>query len=43
MLLDTVKADIQIDAAKLIKETLTIAKEEANKKAKDILVTAIQK
>ena len=37
------KADIQIDAAKLIKETLTIAKEEANKKAKDILVTAIQK
>lgn len=43
MLLDTVKADIQIDAAKLIKETLTIAKEEANKKAKDILVTTIQK
>ena len=43
MLLDTVKADIQIDAAKLIKETLTIAKEEADKKAKDILVTAIQK
>ena len=43
MLLHTVKADIQIDAAKLIKETLTIAKEEANKKAKDILVTAIQK
>ena len=43
MLLHTVKADIQIDAAKLIKETLTIAKEEADKKAKDILVTAIQK
>ncbi len=43
MLLETVKADVQIDAAKLVKETIAAAKEDANKKAKDILVTAIQK
>ncbi len=42
-LLKTVEDDIKIDAAKLIKETVAAAKEDANKKAKEILVTAIQK
>ena len=42
-LLKTVEEDVKIDAAKLVKESLAKAKEEANKKAKDIVVTAIQK
>ena len=42
-LLQTVEEDVKIDAAKLVKESVAAAKEEANKKAKDILVTAIQK
>ncbi len=43
MLLDTVREDVQLDAAKLVKETLAQAREDADKQAKDILVTAIQK
>ncbi len=42
-LLQTVEEDVKLDAAKLIKETLAQAKDEANKKARDIVVTAIQK
>lgn len=42
-LLKTVEDDVKIDAAKLVKETLAQAKDDANKKAKDIVVTAIQK
>ncbi|MDD6350975.1 MAG: ribonuclease Y [Lachnospiraceae bacterium] len=42
-LLESLEADVHLDAAKLVKETLAAAKEDANKKAKDILVTAIQK
>lgn len=42
-LLQTVEEDVKIDAAKLVKESLAQAKDEANKKAKDIVVTAIQK
>lgn len=42
-LLKTVEEDAKIDAAKLIKETVAQAKEDASKKARDILVTAIQK
>ena len=42
-LLKTVEEDVKLDAAKLIKESVAQAKEEANKKARDIVVTAIQK
>ncbi len=43
LLLDAVESDVKIDAAKLIKGTLAEAKDDANKKAKDIIVAAIQK
>ncbi len=43
ILLKTVEEDVKLDAAKLVKESLAVAKEDANKKAKDIVVTAIQK
>ena len=43
ILLKTVEEDVKLDTAKLIKESVAQAKEEANKKAKDIVVTAIQK
>jgi len=43
LLLEAVESDVKIDAAKLIKETLAEAKDDANKKAKDIVVAAIQK
>ena len=39
----TVEEDVKLDAAKLVKESVAQAKEEANKKARDIVVTAIQK
>lgn len=42
-LLKTVEDEVKIETANLVKELETRAKEEANKKAKDILVTAIQK
>ena len=42
-LLKTVEEDVKLDAAKLVKESVAQAKEEANKKARDIVVTAIQK
>ena len=42
-LLQTVEEDVKIDAAKLVKESIAQAKDEANKKAKDIVVNAIQK
>ena len=42
-LLKTVEEDVKLDTAKLIKELENKAKEEANKKAKDYIVTAIQK
>ena len=42
-LLKTVEEDVKIDAAKLVKESIAQAKDEANKKAKDIVVNAIQK
>ncbi len=42
-LLQTVEDDVKIDAAKLIQETMAQAKDEANKKARDIVITAIQK
>ena len=42
-LLKTVEEDVKLDTAKLIKEMETKAKEEADKKAKDYVVTAIQK
>lgn len=42
-LLQTVEEDVKMDAAKLVKESLAAAKDEANKKAKDIVVTAIQR
>ncbi len=42
-LLKTVEEDVKHDTAKLIKELETQAKEEANKKAKEYVVTAIQK
>ncbi len=42
-LLKTVEEDVKIDTAKLVKESIAQAKDEANKKAKDIVVTAIQK
>jgi len=42
-LLQSVEEDVKLDAAKLVKESVAAAKDEADKKAKDILVTAIQK
>lgn len=42
-LLSTVEEEIKIDTAKLIKELEAKAKEEADKKAKDIIANAIQK
>ena len=42
-LLKTVEEDVKIDSAKLIKEMEHKAKEEADKKAKEYVVTAIQK
>ena len=41
-LLKTVEEDVKLDTAKLIKEMENKAKEEADKKAKDYVVTAIQ-
>ncbi len=43
ILLKTIEEDVKLDTAKLIKEMESKAKEEANKKAKDYVVTAIQK
>ena len=42
-LLKTVEDEVKLDTAKMIKEMETRAKEEANKKARDYVVTAIQK
>ena len=42
-LLKTVEEDVKLDTAKLIKEMENKAKEEADKKAKDYVVTSIQK
>ena len=42
-LLKNIEEDVKLDTAKLIKEMENKAKEEANKKAKDYVVTAIQK
>ena len=42
-LLKTVEEDVKLDTAKLIKEMENKAKQEADKNAKDYLVTAIQK
>ena len=42
-LLKTVEEDVKLDTAKLIKEMENKAKEEADKKAKDYVVTAVQK
>ena len=42
-LLKTVEEDVKLDTAKLIKELESKAREEASKKAKDYVVTAIQK
>ena len=42
-LLETVEEDVKLDTAKLIKEMEHRAKEEADKKAKEYVVTAIQK
>lgn len=43
LLLQTVEDDVKLDTAKLIKEMETRAKEEAGKKAREYIVTAIQK
>jgi ribonuclease Y len=43
ILLKTIEEDVKIDTAKLVKELENQAKEEAGKKAKDYVVTAIQK
>ncbi|HNO78454.1 MAG TPA: ribonuclease Y [Phycisphaerae bacterium] len=42
-LLEIVKHDIENDAARLIDRTLTEAKEEADEKAREIIITAIQR
>ena len=42
-LLKTVEEDVKLDMAKLVKELETRAKEEAGKRARDYVVTAIQK
>lgn len=43
LLLKSVEDDVKLDTAKLIKELEARAREEADKKAKDLVVTAIQK
>ena len=43
ILLKTVEDDVKHDTAKLVKELTTKAKEDAEKKAKEYVVTAIQK
>ena len=43
MLLKSIEEDVKLDAAKLVKETEARAKEEADKKAKEYIVNAIQK
>jgi len=43
LLLKTVEEEVKLDTAKLVKELEMRAKEEANKKAKEYVVTAIQK
>ena len=43
LLLQTVEDEVKHDAAKLIKESEARAKEEADKKAKEYVITAIQK
>ncbi len=42
-LLHTVEEDVKMDAARLVKESLAQVRDEVNKKAKDIVVGAIQK
>ena len=42
-LLKTVEEDVKHDTAKMVKELETRAKEEADKKAKEYVVTAIQR
>ena len=42
-LLKTIEEDVKLDTAKMIKELENKAKEEADKKAKDYIVTAIQR
>ncbi|MCR5678292.1 MAG: ribonuclease Y [Agathobacter sp.] len=42
-LLKTIEEDVKLDTAKMIKEAEARAKEEADKRAKDYVVTAIQK
>ncbi|NOX59917.1 MAG: DUF3552 domain-containing protein, partial [Planctomycetes bacterium] len=42
-LLENVKHDIENDAARLIDKTLTDAKDEADEKAREIIITAIQR
>ena len=42
MLLKALEEDVKTDAAKIVKESLAQAKDEVNKKARDIVVTAIQ-
>ena len=42
-LLKSVEEDVKLDAAKLIKETVAQAREDADKKAREIVVGAIQK
>jgi ribonuclease Y len=42
-LLKAIEEDVKLDTAKLVKELESRAKEEANKRAKDYVVTAIQK
>ncbi|MBO6215490.1 MAG: ribonuclease Y, partial [Lachnospiraceae bacterium] len=42
MLLNALEEDVKTDAAKIVKESLAQAKDEVNKKARDIVVTAIQ-
>lgn len=43
LLLQTVEEEVKLDSAKLVKELETRAKEEAGKKAKEYVVSAIQK
>ena len=42
-LLKSVEEDVKLDAAKLVKETVAFAKDEADKRAREIVVGAIQK
>ncbi len=42
-LLKSVEDDVKLDAAKLVQESIAQAKDEADKKAKEIVVSAIQK